>query len=82
MIVVQGNSDLLQVVGALGAPCRLAGRLDGGQKQGDQDGDDGNDHQQFNQSERTPTVHESRLQMKDDSSTPRKREMTCAAAVS
>jgi len=33
---------------------RLADLLDGGQQQADQDGDDGNHHQQFDQREATP----------------------------
>jgi hypothetical protein len=40
VIVVQGQADLLQVVGALGPPSGLAGGLDGGQEQADQDRDD------------------------------------------
>ena len=36
-VVVQGQADLLQVVRALGPPGGLAGRLDGGQEQADQD---------------------------------------------
>ena len=37
LVVVQGQADLLEVVGALDPPRGLAGRLDGGQEQGDQD---------------------------------------------
>src|SRR5579883_344048 len=51
MIVVQPQPDLLEVVDALGAPRRLAGRLDRGQEQGNQDGDDRNDDQEFDQRE-------------------------------
>ena len=45
VVVVQGEAHLLQVVDALAPPGRLAGRLDGGQQQGDQDRDD-RDHDQ------------------------------------
>jgi hypothetical protein len=40
---------LLQVVGALGAAGRFAGRLHGGQKQRHEDADDGDHDQQFDQ---------------------------------
>ena len=52
MVVVHGQADLLEVVDALGTPGGLAGRLHGGQQQRDQDGDDGDHHQQFDQRER------------------------------
>ena len=51
VVVVQGDAELLQVVDALGATGGLAGRLDGGQEQGDQDGDDRDHHQQLDQRE-------------------------------
>jgi hypothetical protein len=38
---------LLQVIDALHAPRRLAGSLNRGQEQRDQDADHGNDHQQL-----------------------------------
>ena len=50
---MQSQADLLQVVDALGAAGGLAGRLHGGQQQGDQDRDDGDDHQQLDQGEAT-----------------------------
>ena len=50
-IVVGRQGELLEVVGALHAPGGLAGRLDGGQQQRDQDAGDGDDHQQFDQGE-------------------------------
>ena len=53
VVVVQGDADLLEVVGALGPAGRLAGRLDGRQQQGDQHADDGDDHQQLDQGEAT-----------------------------
>ena len=46
-----GDADLLEVVGALSAAGRFASRLHGGKKQRDEYGDDGDDHQQFDQGE-------------------------------
>jgi hypothetical protein len=40
-MVVQGDADLLEVVAALHAASGLAGRLHRGQKEGDEDADDG-----------------------------------------
>ena len=58
MVVVQGQADLLQVVDALRPPGRLAGGLDGGQQQRDQDRDDRDHHQQLDQREAGPaSVH-------------------------
>ena len=51
VVVVEGEADLLEVVGALQARGRIADLLDGGQQQADQDGDDGDHHQQFDQRE-------------------------------
>lgn len=50
-VVVQGQADLLQVVCALGTPSGLARGLDCRQEQGDQDANDGNDHQKLHQGE-------------------------------
>ena len=50
-VVVDGQADLLHVVDALGAAGRLAGRLHGWQEQRDQDGNDGDDDQQFDEGE-------------------------------
>ena len=47
MEVVQRHPDIVQVIGALGAPSRLTGILNRRQQQGDQDADDGNHDQQF-----------------------------------
>ena len=49
--VVHPEAELLEVVGALGAAGRLAGRLDRGQEQADQDRDDRDDDQQLDQRE-------------------------------
>ena len=51
MIVLQGHAQLPEIVLAMGAPGRFAGRLDGRQEQADQDADDGDHHQQFDQGE-------------------------------
>jgi len=51
MVVVQRQAELLHVVDALRTAGRLAGRLDGGQEQADQDGNDGDHHQEFDQRE-------------------------------
>jgi hypothetical protein len=50
-IVVDAEAHLVQVVGALGACGRLAGLLHRGDEQADQDGDDGDHHQQLDQRE-------------------------------
>ena len=51
VVVVQSQADLLEVVDALGASGRLACRLNGRQEQGDENGDDGDDYEEFNQRE-------------------------------
>ena len=51
MVVLRGQAELLEVVGALGAAGGLAGRLHGRQQQRDQHGDDGDHDQQFDQGE-------------------------------
>src|SRR5262245_52577556 len=66
-VVVQGQRKLLQIVFALGAPCRFARLLDGRQEKGNQRGDDGDDDEQFNERKSAlsqtsvPTVHDSCL---------------------
>ena len=45
VVVVDAQADLLEIVDALGAACGLAGRLHGGQQQGDQHRDDRDDDQ-------------------------------------
>ena len=51
-IIVQAQSDLLQVVFALRTPSGFAGLLDSGQQEGDEDRDDRDDDEQFDQCER------------------------------
>jgi hypothetical protein len=48
---VGGQRDLLEVVHALGPAGRLADFLHRGQQQADEDGDDGDHHQQLDQRE-------------------------------
>jgi hypothetical protein len=47
VVIVNGQRNLLQVIGALHAPRRLAGGLNSRQQQGDQNANDGNHHQQL-----------------------------------
>ncbi len=51
LVVVQGEADLLHVVRATHPGRRFADLLHGRQKEADQNGNDGNDHQQLNQRE-------------------------------
>src|SRR5262249_42875230 len=53
VVVVDGEGELLEVVGAAYAAGRLAHFLDGGDEQADEDGDDGDHHQQLDQRERS-----------------------------
>ena len=53
-IVMQGESQLLQVVATLRPAGRFAGLLDRRQQQGNQHGDDGDHHQQFDQRKSPP----------------------------
>ena len=46
---MHGQTDLLEIVDALGAAGGFASRLHGGQEQRDQDGDDGDHHQKLDQ---------------------------------
>ena len=48
VVVVQGQTNLLQIIPTLRAACCLAGLLHRRKKQCDQNCDDGNHHQQFN----------------------------------
>jgi hypothetical protein len=49
---VHRQADLLEVVLTADAVGRLANLLHGGEQQADQDGNDGDDHQQLDQRER------------------------------
>ena len=53
-IVCQRKSKLFQVVDTLDPLRGLAGRLDRGQQQGDQDRDDRDHNQQFDEGETSP----------------------------
>ena len=48
---MHGQPELLQVVGALRPPRRLARRLDRGEQQSDQHRDDRDDHEQLDEGE-------------------------------
>ena len=50
-VIVDGQAELLEVVLALGSPGGLAGLLNGGEQEGDQDRDDGDDDQELNERE-------------------------------
>jgi hypothetical protein len=52
LVIEQGEPNLLEIVGALRTTGRLAGRLHCRQQKRDQNGDDGDDHQKFDQGER------------------------------
>src|SRR5262249_41896490 len=52
VVVVEGERQLLEVVLAAGPVGSLAHLLHGGQEQADEDGDDGDHHQQLDQRER------------------------------
>ena len=54
MVVLEAEAELLDVVGTLRAPGRLAGRLDGREQQADEHADDGDHHQQFHEREAAP----------------------------
>ena len=51
VVVMQGDAELLEVVGALDPAGGLAGLLHRRQQQGDEDADDGDHHQQFDECE-------------------------------
>src|SRR5580700_1788657 len=51
MIVVLRQGHLFEIVAALRSPCGFARRLDGGEQECDQDGDDGDHHQEFDERE-------------------------------
>jgi hypothetical protein len=54
VVVVQGQADLLQVVGAPHPGGGRANLLDGRQEEAGEDGDDRDHHQQLDQRERLP----------------------------
>ena len=56
VVVVTGEADLLEVVTALDAGGSRADLLDGEEQQADEDGDDGDHHQQLDQRERRGPV--------------------------
>lgn len=52
LVVLRGEGQLLEVARALDASCRLAGLLDRREKEGDEDTDNGDHHQEFDERER------------------------------
>jgi hypothetical protein len=54
MVRVLRQCKLFEIVRALASPGGFPGRLHGGQQQGNQDADDGNDHQQLDQGKPAP----------------------------
>src|SRR5260370_13126584 len=54
VVIVHGQADLLEVVGALNLIGSLADFLHCRQEQGNQGADNGNDHQQLDEREATP----------------------------
>jgi len=50
-VIVHGQADLLEVVGALGPSRGFASRLDRGQQEGDEDSDNGDDDEQLDEGE-------------------------------
>ena len=65
-VVMRGESELLQVVDALGPPSRLASRLHRGKQQGDQHRDDGDDDEEFDQGESAPDPPRDRASVHDE----------------
>lgn len=51
VIEVEGDADLLEVIGAAGASSGFSSHLHGGKQEGDQDTDHGDDDQQFDEGE-------------------------------
>jgi hypothetical protein len=54
MVIVNRQSDLLEIVFALRSAGRFAGLLDSGQQQGNQHGNNGNDDQQLDEGKPLP----------------------------
>jgi hypothetical protein len=57
MVIVDRQSDLLEVIGALESIRNRTYFLDGGKKQGDHDSNDRDDHQELDQGEAASWVH-------------------------
>ena len=51
MVILEGQSNLFEVILAAGAACRFAGLLHSGQQQGHKDGDDCDNDKQFDECE-------------------------------
>ena len=80
VVIVQGQAPLLEVVGALAAAGGFAGGLHGRQEQGDQNANNGDDDEQFHESERALTngcrVHERPLARKEEKIDAHRRSMS------
>jgi hypothetical protein len=57
VVIVQRQTELLEVVGAAHTVGGLADLLDGGQQQANEDGNDGDDDQKLDQRETLATIH-------------------------
>jgi hypothetical protein len=57
MVIVQGETELLEVIAALHAAGSLPSALHRWQKQSNQDADNRYDHQQFHQGKSRPAPH-------------------------
>jgi hypothetical protein len=55
VIIMNGESDLLEMVGACHPPCGFASGLDGGQQQSDEHADNGDDDEEFDEGESAPS---------------------------
>jgi hypothetical protein len=54
---MNGQAELLEIIGALGTAGRFTGGLDGREQKRDQYGNDRNDNQEFDEREGTTTSH-------------------------
>jgi hypothetical protein len=67
VVAVEGQTDLFEVVSALHPVRRLAHFLHGGHQEANQDGDDGDHHQQLNEREPIPGPFPAKLVYHDSS---------------
>ena len=51
MVHLEGEPELLEMIGALRSPCSFSSHLNGGQQQGHQNTDDRDDDEQFDERE-------------------------------
>lgn len=55
--VVEGETDLFEVILALASGCCFPDLLDGWEEESDEDGDDGDHHQEFDEGETFSILH-------------------------